>query len=98
VTPILQITGDLIFSTVPQWRRVGRCHILESEQPIIDLQRITRCDCSAVALLLAWLRDAKERGKVVRFAHCPTQLRDIAAVYGTLSVLQTGIDNAQTDH
>lgn len=94
MTSALQITGELIFSTVPQWRRVGRRHILDTAQPIIDLHQITRCDCSGVALLLAWLRDAKERGKVVRFTHCPTQLRDIAAVYGTLGVLQTGIDNA----
>ena len=86
----LQVTGDLVFSTTAKWRQLGRQYILSSDQPTIEFNDITRCDCSGVALLLSWLRDAKERGKVVRFAHMPSQLSDIAAVYGTLDVLKTG--------
>ncbi len=90
----LAITGELVFSTVPHLRRVGRRYILRSEQPTIEFNHITRCDSSGVALLLAWLRDAKEKGKVIRFAHIPQQLLDVAEVYGTLGVLQSGIENA----
>lgn len=81
------ITGDLIFATVPRWRKSGRQYIAQTAEPVFEFKDISTCDSSGVALLLAWLRDAKESGKVVRFAHPPQQLLDVARVYGVLEVL-----------
>lgn len=85
----LQISGEITFSTVPRWRCSGYKHISSNDHPVIEFANITRCDSSAVALLLAWLRDAKEKGKVVHFAHLPQQLMDVAEVYGVLKAVPT---------
>ena len=79
-TPTFSVSGELVFSTVPKWRRLGRRYISLNKQPVIEFNDITRGDSSGVALLLAWLRDAKERGRVVRFAQLPQQLLDVAQV------------------
>lgn len=85
------VTGELVFKTVPRWRRIGRQYINATEEPVIEFSNISRCDSSGVALLLAWLRDAKERGRVIRFAQMPQQLVDIAQVYGVLDVLKSNL-------
>ncbi len=82
------VTGDLVFKTVPRWRRIGRQYIDATEEPVFQFNNITRCDSSGVALLLAWLRDAKEKGRVIRFAQMPQQLVEIAQVYGVLDVIE----------
>lgn len=89
----LAVTGDLIFATVPGWRRSGRQYIVRTAEPVIEFKDISACDSSGVALLLAWLRDAQESGKVLRFAHPPQQLLDVARVYGVLDVLNRNKTN-----
>ncbi len=87
------VSGELVFSTVSRWRRMGRRYIQKAEQPIIEFKRISSCDSASVALLLAWLRDAKESGKVLRFVHPPQQLLDVARVYGVLDLLNGNRSN-----
>lgn len=89
----LSVNGDLVFSTVSRWRRTGRRYIQKAQQPSIQLSEVNSCDSSSVALLLAWLRDAKESGKVLRFVHPPQQLLDVARVYGVLDLLNGNKSN-----
>lgn len=83
----LLISGEITFATVPRWHRLGRQYISRQDKPVIEFSNITRCDSSGVALLLAWLRTAKEKGKVLHFEHLPQQLVDVAQVYGVLSAV-----------
>lgn len=93
MTKTFEVTGDLVFKTVPRWRHLGRRQIASNEQTLINLNRVTRCDSSSVALLLAWLRDARETGTVVHFAQLPQQLLDVAQVYGVLDIVsRAGLD------
>lgn len=87
------VKGELVFSTVSRWRRTGRRYIQKAEQPSIEFSQVKFCDSSSVALLLAWLRDAKESGKVLRFVHPPQQLLDVARVYGVLDLLNGNKSN-----
>ncbi|HUN94113.1 MAG TPA: STAS domain-containing protein [Burkholderiaceae bacterium] len=48
----------------------------------IDLSRVGRCDSSAVALLLAWRREARARRVTVTFDGVPADLKSLAALYG----------------
>jgi phospholipid transport system transporter-binding protein len=81
------VSGELTFATVPRWRRLGLQYIAANPEPIMTFAAVVRCDSSAVALLLAWLRDAKERGRVVRFAQLPQQVLRVAEVYGVLGLV-----------
>ncbi|MBV8208688.1 MAG: STAS domain-containing protein [Burkholderiaceae bacterium] len=54
-----------------------------------DLSNVQRCDSSAVALLLAWERAARERGVRLEFAGVPASLRSLAKLYGVDVLIPT---------
>jgi phospholipid transport system transporter-binding protein len=52
-----------------------------------DLSGVQRCDSSAVALLLAWQRAAREQGLQLQVHGIPASLRSLAALYGVDSLI-----------
>ncbi|MCA1324143.1 STAS domain-containing protein [Herbaspirillum seropedicae] len=61
----------------------------------IDLSDVTVVDSSAVATLLAWRREAQQRGVALDFGVLPANLQSLADLYG-VSVLLHGTDTAPT--
>lgn len=57
-----------------------------------DLSAVTRVDSSAVALLLAWQREAKAAGKQIELTGLPEGLQSLADLYGVSALL--GLDGA----
>ncbi len=53
----------------------------------IDLAGVGELDSSALALLLAWLREAKRLGAELSFASLPQGLTTIARLYGVAELL-----------
>lgn len=53
----------------------------------VDLAEVTELDSSLLALLLAWLREARRLGRGLEFAHLPPGLETIARVYGVVDLL-----------
>jgi phospholipid transport system transporter-binding protein len=49
---------------------------------VIDLGAVKRCDSSAVALLLAWEREAKAVGKPLQLRAVPANITSLATLYG----------------
>jgi phospholipid transport system transporter-binding protein len=47
-----------------------------------DLSAVNRIDSSAVALLLAWERAAREKSGQIEFRGVPASLRSLAGLYG----------------
>lgn len=72
-----RLAGELGFETVPAiWAEANA--VFEPFGEIeVDLQAITRADSAAVALLLAWTRRARSRGKVIRFRGVPAAMLTI---------------------
>jgi phospholipid transport system transporter-binding protein len=52
-----------------------------------DLSGVSRCDSSAVAVLLEWRRAAGARGLALRVSGSPAGLVSLATVYGVESLL-----------
>ncbi len=46
----------------------------------VDLAGVQRSDSSGVALLVAWLRQARQQHQDLKFLHTPTQMRAIIRV------------------
>lgn len=82
------VNGELIFTTVPEWRRKGFHFISETSAPEFDFKQVELSDSSGVALLLAWLREANAEGKPINFRNVPQQLLDLAKVCGVLSFIE----------
>jgi phospholipid transport system transporter-binding protein len=52
-----------------------------------DLSAVLTCDSSAVAVVLAWQREAQARGAQLRLSGLPAGLASLATVYGVASLL-----------
>jgi phospholipid transport system transporter-binding protein len=53
----------------------------------IDLANVSRADSAGLALLVAWMRQAKESDKVISFHHVPAQMLAIANASGLDAIL-----------
>ena len=55
-----------------------------------DLSAVRTCDSSAVAVVLAWQREAQARGGRLQLSGLPPGLLSLATVYGVTSLLGIG--------
>ena len=81
------LVGALTFETVPGlWeegeRVFGDCPALS-----LDLGAVSRADSAGLALLVDWLRRAREYGQDVRFSNIPDQMLAMARASGLDQVL-----------
>jgi len=78
-----KISGDLSFETVSGLLQNSKAAFRNSGGPLVmDLHQVSRSDSAGLALLLEWMRMAKQTGQPIVFHHLPVQLRDIAKVSG----------------
>lgn len=78
----LKILGELTFDTVVQLRNQGEQQIKKIDNVQIDFTEVTKCDSSALVLMLAWMRAAKSSGNKLRFISIPKELLAVAKLYG----------------
>ena len=60
---------------------------IRAGDPLVDLSAVQRCDSSAVALMLAWKREAKERAVALKFSGVPAAAASLASLYGVAELL-----------
>jgi phospholipid transport system transporter-binding protein len=82
----LFVSGPVTLANVAGLLDEGRRHIEEGVRAV-DLGEVTEMDSSLVALMLAWMRDARLRGRDLAFANMPESLRTIARLYGVDGLL-----------
>jgi phospholipid transport system transporter-binding protein len=58
---------------------------------VIDLGEVTDLDSSLLAMMLAWLREAKLQGSALSFARLPESLATIAGLYGVAELLPAAV-------
>lgn len=85
----LLLSGTVTLGNVATLLDEGRRHVDEGVRTI-DLGEVTEMDSALLALLLAWLREAKARGRALEFARLPAALRTIAQLYGVETLLPVG--------
>ena len=84
--PRLVLSGPVTLGNVAALLDEGRRHLAEGVQTV-DLGEVTEMDSALLALLLAWLRDARASERKLVFANLPESLRTIAQLYGVDRVL-----------
>ena len=80
------LSGPVTLANVAQVLEEGRRHLAEGAATV-DLAEVSELDSSALALLLAWLREAKAAGRTIVFANLPESLQTIARLYGVQDLL-----------
>jgi phospholipid transport system transporter-binding protein len=82
----LVVSGSLTLANVAAALREGNAAIGEDVRTV-DLAEVGELDSSALALLLAWLREAKRLNRSLAFANLPQGLTTIARLYGVAELL-----------
>jgi len=82
----LVLSGAVTLHNVAGLLEEGRRHLAEGIQTV-DLGEVSEMDSALLALLLAWLRDAKARERPLAFLNPPQSLRTIARLYGVDTLL-----------
>lgn len=88
------VSGALTLASVAARLQEGYALLGEGVRAV-DLGEVGELDSSALALLLAWLREAKRRRTVLVFENLPRGLTTIARLYGVAELLPGG---AQPHH
>ena len=82
----LVVSGSLTLANVAAVLVEGNAAIGEGARTV-DLAEVGELDSSALALLLAWLREAKRLNLSLVFANLPQGLTTIARLYGVAELL-----------
>ena len=82
----LVVSGSLTLANVASVLAEGKAAIIEGARTV-DLADVGELDSSALALLLAWLREARRRNLSLMFANLPQGLTTIARLYGVADLL-----------
>jgi phospholipid transport system transporter-binding protein len=75
------VSGPVTLTNVAGILEEGRRHLEEGVR-VVDLAEVSEMDSSLLAMMLAWLRDAKARNRELAFANPPEALQSIARLYG----------------
>ncbi len=86
--PRLVLSGAVTLGNAAALLEEGRRHIAEGVQTV-DLAEVNEMDSALLAVLLAWLRDARSREKTLSFVNLPESLRTIAQLYGVDRLIPT---------
>ena len=80
------VSGPVTLGNVAALLEEGRSHLAAGVRSV-DFGEVTEMDSAALALCLAWLRDAKASGAAITFSNLPESLQTIARLYGVHSLL-----------
>jgi phospholipid transport system transporter-binding protein len=85
----MQITGALTFDTATDCLSRGQEWLKNqtTQDCYFDLREVTQSDSAGVAVLVEWVRFAKQQNRILRFKNLPPQLFTIIQVSGLDTVL-----------
>ena len=78
----LIVSGELNFATILGLWNQSLPLFINCSHIDIDLSQVTLSNSAGVALLIEWLKYAKQNNKAIAFHGIPAQLQSIAAVAG----------------
>jgi phospholipid transport system transporter-binding protein len=87
-----RVEGDLSFATVADASKAMERLFTQGGRFRFDLAGVGRADSAGVALLLEWLRQARDANAALHYVHLPEPLRAIARVSGVEALLMSGQD------
>jgi phospholipid transport system transporter-binding protein len=79
--PRMIVSGPVTLANAAALLEEGRRHLADGVQTA-DLGEVSEMDSALLALLLAWLREARQRQRPLAFTNLPESLVTIARLYG----------------
>jgi phospholipid transport system transporter-binding protein len=82
-----ELSGDLVIHTVPSVLNESRSIFTQGSETVVDLLHVERIDSAGLALLIEWMRVARQRQLSLRFQNIPGRMWAIAEVCGLEQIL-----------
>jgi phospholipid transport system transporter-binding protein len=82
----MTVSGAVTLANAAQVLDEGRQHLAEGVHTV-DLGEVTDMDSALLALVLAWLRDAKAAERDLALANVPEALQTLSRLYGVEALL-----------
>lgn len=79
---IYRLHGPLTFDSVPDLWQAGLRLITRHSAITLDLQGLTRTDSAGLAVMVEWMRVARQHSARLQFRNVPAQLRALARTAG----------------
>ncbi len=83
---VAMVSGPITMSTASALLVEG-CDAINGAAKVFDLSSATDVDSAGLALLFAWLREARTRSVDLQFCNLPASLESLAAVYDLVDLL-----------
>jgi phospholipid transport system transporter-binding protein len=82
----LYVSGPATLATAAQLLEAARAPLAAGVR-WIDLGEVTELDSSLLAVLFAWMREARERERALLLERLPADLKSLAQLYGVAELL-----------
>jgi phospholipid transport system transporter-binding protein len=82
----LRVSGPMVIDSATALKQAGDSAVAAGAA-MIDLAAVTEADSAAVAILLSWVRVARERKQALMIVNTPASIRSLAALYGVAEML-----------
>lgn len=86
-TDLLKVKGELTFVTANAIFQQSQTLFAPISALDIDLADVTRSDSAGLALLVEWIRSARQKNKTIVFHNVPDQILAIASASGVDELL-----------
>ena len=86
----ITVSGPATLATAARLLEEGRQHLAEGVRSV-DLSEVTELDSTLLALILAWLRDARAAKRELSFVNPPEALQTLSRLYGVEELLPVKI-------
>lgn len=85
----LRVSGPMLIADAPALLAAGRGFLrgLSGPEVLVDLTAVAEADSSALGLIFALQRSARERGAELRIVNPPAGLMSLAGLYGVAETL-----------
>ena len=82
----LSVTGPATLATAPRLLEEARAALVAGVTEI-DLGEVTDVDSSLLAVIFAWMREARAHGRALVLRRVPRDLASLARLYGVAELL-----------
>ena len=82
----LYVTGAATLANATELLEAARAPLAAGVSRI-DLGEVTEVDSSLLAVLFAWMREARSQGRPLAFSRLPEDLKSLARLYGVSGLL-----------
>jgi phospholipid transport system transporter-binding protein len=84
--PKMTVSGPVTLANAARMLEEGRQHLAEGVR-VVDLGEVTDLDSTLLALVLAWLREARAAQRELAFVNPPEAMQTLARLYGVEALL-----------